>query len=387
MDVLLDTSIYRQDPARHRGAFQALQRLCMADHLTLHVPEVVRLEFLTWAREQIDLRLTAVAKSIHELRRAVPSGSAVASEIEELSHRLDSLQEHIPDAADAAFDDWLRKVSAETHDADPSHTARVLSGYFAGKPPFRKVKSREDFPDAFIAATVEDLAQLHVLLHVVVADGPLTAACAALPNVFTYSSLDEFIASEGIATLLQSADLWHTMLAFLQHIHDDQEWLISRLDPSLSEAILNEEVMDGPERDAEPIALITATSSPSRVVLDVDSAVDYGAGTAWLPFHSPMSVQVEYMMEKSDYYRLADSIAAGLTTSEVNKRVVAIAEEWNVIVHGTIFVNADDLDLDKPRTPPVTVGELLAHTVVQVDAIDVVLVESDPGNQERSNGA
>lgn len=61
-------------------------------------------------------------------------------------------------------------------------------------PPFRDLKSRDDFPDAFIFAAVEDVAASHENLHVICADKRLRSACDELANVSTYPDLPAFLA-------------------------------------------------------------------------------------------------------------------------------------------------------------------------------------------------
>jgi hypothetical protein len=43
-NVVIDTNIYRSDPSRSDLVFRALERLCQADILKLHLPQIVERE-------------------------------------------------------------------------------------------------------------------------------------------------------------------------------------------------------------------------------------------------------------------------------------------------------------------------------------------------------
>jgi hypothetical protein len=81
----------------------------------------------------------------------------------------------------------------------------VIEAYFAGAPPFREVKRREDFPDAFVYAALADLASRSAVpVAFVSADERLADACRrGLPGVSVYKSLDDLIARADLAAALR----------------------------------------------------------------------------------------------------------------------------------------------------------------------------------------
>jgi hypothetical protein len=45
LHVIIDTSIYRNDPKRGKGSFRALTRLCEGGKIVLYIPAYVKGEF------------------------------------------------------------------------------------------------------------------------------------------------------------------------------------------------------------------------------------------------------------------------------------------------------------------------------------------------------
>lgn len=81
MHVAIDTSILDQDPQRKRAEFKALARLASAGEISIHIPDVVRKEFLShqmeWFCERLE-RLHGAAKALskHRLPQALEDACA-----------------------------------------------------------------------------------------------------------------------------------------------------------------------------------------------------------------------------------------------------------------------------------------------------------------------
>ena len=89
------------------------------------------------------------------------------------------------------FLDGLRVVR---HEIAPSHANEVFDLYFAGSPPFKKARNRNDLPDAFIFVAIRDSAlTTQDRVHVIVPDNMLAQACATIPKVTIHSKLSGFV--------------------------------------------------------------------------------------------------------------------------------------------------------------------------------------------------
>jgi hypothetical protein len=64
LDILIDTNIYRKDPNQTGLPFKAIERLCKAGALRLHIPYIVLREFQTQQLEQYRKEMQAAFKGI-----------------------------------------------------------------------------------------------------------------------------------------------------------------------------------------------------------------------------------------------------------------------------------------------------------------------------------
>ncbi len=65
--VVLDTNIFSSDRRRNSGAFRAFARLCKGGKVKLHVPFVVRNEFLSQQKQEVRKLLKDFRRIAHEL--------------------------------------------------------------------------------------------------------------------------------------------------------------------------------------------------------------------------------------------------------------------------------------------------------------------------------
>ena len=64
--------------------------------------------------------------------------------------------------------------------------------YFAGDPPFKSLKSRDDIPDAFIFQQIKKISESG-LTYIVSNDKNLTKECSKLSNTVVFNEWDEFL--------------------------------------------------------------------------------------------------------------------------------------------------------------------------------------------------
>jgi hypothetical protein len=185
--VTLDTDILRQDPQRRSASLRRLQQLLNEGHVRLHIPDVVRREFLSAVAE--DYR-TNVKVAEDALRRVRSDFLPVVTP--NLLTALRDLRSRVADKWHDDFDGWCQRQNVTIHATPPECVARIIDAYFEGAPPFRKPKSREDFPDALIYATVDNIARELGELHFIARDAKLREAVARI-GIKCFPSIDAFL--------------------------------------------------------------------------------------------------------------------------------------------------------------------------------------------------
>src|SRR5438552_3351965 len=143
--VFVDSSALRAvDPNTVLG--HQLAALASSKRIQLHVPDIVEREVVA-----------GVADDFADLDRNARFAFAWASRTREFTpESFSQLQETMRKARGliaAGLSTWLDELSAVRHPvAGMSHAA--LDAYFAGSPPFRSKRAREDLPDSLIYETI-----------------------------------------------------------------------------------------------------------------------------------------------------------------------------------------------------------------------------------------
>ena len=171
--LVIDTSIFRQDPQRKTVAFRSIEQLGERGHLCIHIPYFVKHEFLSHLKEEFVDSVLTFQKCTKDLKRKV-SMLGIKTTIRPSERQIEHLCKAIEGKIDQDFLKWTKKTKAKTLTISNHHGKRVANDYFSGNAPFSGRKSRKDMPDAFIFQSVRDLSRKFDHLHVVAADGGLS---------------------------------------------------------------------------------------------------------------------------------------------------------------------------------------------------------------------
>lgn len=341
LHLLIDTSVLRQDPQRKSAAFQVVHRIGYVGELTTHIPQIVKLEFISYREDEYLAPLRNVEKDLGKL-----SNKPIPPELkEELDKQKVTIKDSLPrvqEWIEREFEIWCGDIGAELHGIATHHGVNVVGAYFSGTAPFKSPKNRADFPDAFIFECVCDVAKTVDVLNVVVADKQLREACSKLANVVTFESLDDFIKSEACHSVLKDA-----------YVADNFEVIMNELKAradivgmEASRKLIN--VLDGytfrdpsiPDDNNE--ARISMLDVPPDAGLVWDGAEYYGSGIISIPFEFEMTVLADYYIFKSDWYCIDEKRATSISISEYgNKHYFEAEEEFNLSVKGAIAISLD----------------------------------------------
>ncbi len=119
LHVVLDTSIYRQDPKREKSAFRALTRLCQGKKVKLHVPDFVRREFVSQQKQFMEKDILAAQKAAEAMIKKAVEGEIVEHAEGILAEAEESLKK-VQAWAVETFQSWVKKCDGRVARATPS---------------------------------------------------------------------------------------------------------------------------------------------------------------------------------------------------------------------------------------------------------------------------
>jgi hypothetical protein len=240
------------------------------------------------------------------------------------------------------------------HGPKPDHSLRIIDGYFEGRPPFKSKKERDDFPDAFIFASLQDVASTHQGVHAVITDKAFKEAASGVENVTVYSSLDDFVTSPDCQERIREANVVQSMEILQTYLRGDASALERIVNGHIASAIDGKEIESGVIPDDNSVSTITGAYEPSEVTFAINDAEYYGNGNVVVPFYATVEVLADYYVFKGDYYCIGDDRSQRISVSDWNDHYFAAQECFTVRVSGAVSIVFDqallsDGTLDEER--------------------------------------
>jgi hypothetical protein len=381
LHVVLDTTAYRADPKRHTAAFRALARLASAQELTLHIPEIVRREFISQQREQYARHVQVLLTELRGFaKRLLPD--PVARFLEKSKGDLEVVDSELSIFAEQEFHDWAAKLSAVHHPIPDSHGIRVVDAYFRGEPPFREPRRREDFPDAFAWQAILDIAESHAPLYVVSSDKGVGDACQKVTGVEAFTSLDKFVASDAFQTALHGHFASTNLNALLELLPTQTDFISSAIEEPLARDLSGRTVSSDQIPDDNSSAIIDMVGSPTDLDLRVTDAVDHGQGLFVVPFFLRVECLLSYALFKGDLYGLPDGKRETIGLSELNEHYYDAEEYYELDVEGSVSFEVDADALRCSDLSQEGLVDILKAAKIAIDSVTNISVVTKGGGLE-----
>lgn len=245
VNIVLDTNILHQEGLGSRN-MQLLSRLSVSGKVTVFIPDIVKREYLSKKIESAKDDLSVVSRHFDKIKRWIGSDKIISDKIRDIDSNFKDLYQNIDVHIKSEFDSWVGVNSIEVIEFDSFTMNSILEDYFDGGGAFRKVKSREDFPDAMILTTIKDVLALGDTVYVVVKDGTFRNYLKTIDKLVTFENLSELYESENINQLIQNLDSESKRIEEIKSIlasEDVQGWLKNYLtsDKSYLDSIYLEE--------------------------------------------------------------------------------------------------------------------------------------------------
>lgn len=364
--IVADTTVYRNDPKREKAAFKALARLAQGKHVTLHIPEIVRREFLSQEEAFLQTNAKSIEDALNNLSKR-PMDAKGAAHLKKVADASAALGKKLEPSASTEFDAWVKSIHAKDHPIAPGHGAQVMDAYFAGTAPFKQKKNRNDIPDGFVWQAIQDLAKVHKPLYVVSNDGGITGPLQGNKDFIVFASLEDLIASASIQALLQKHYASANLSALLALLPGQIDYVENEIESSLVDELAGM-IVGSIDDDSEPT--ITNVDSPADLTIDPAEAIDHGSGLAVVPFSLKVECGIEFCIDKSAYYRMDEEDSKRISVSPLNDHRFSAEETRTVLVEGWLSVQVDPKKLQDEKIDQATLLKVLKDGKIKIDSID-----------------
>lgn len=348
--VVLDTNIYRKNPARDNLQFKALEKLSKAGFLCLHIPYVVLREYQSQQRE---LHSTDLEKAISGLSNLIRKtlNKDISDDLNTTKSDLEKKKENILSSAENQIVKWANSIGANIIPLCKQQAHLAFEAYFKGTAPLKSLKNREDIPDSFIVQSILKLHNDHKQTYVIAEDKKVREAFTSSENINTYESLSEFIENDLIQNELIEVDLIDnidSLTTILERNEKDSANIQNFISDNIGEFIAWSAFYDSTIPDDNHEATITGYYDAENIKLDFPEISYYGNGQFGIPFSLKITVQALYYIFKSDYYSIDPEIRRLPSVSDHNDHYFEAEEEFQLSVSGlvSITLNTNDISFD-----------------------------------------
>jgi len=363
LQVMLDTSILRDDPGRRKAAFVRFEQLARAGLVTVHLPWLVQEEFISGLTERY-------RKALRDARAALQSVPALVLDRigADLKQHVVALRSEVESIVRNDFTQWLSDIGVQVHPTTGDHTAGMLQRYFAGRAPFQQVKARSDIPDALIWECALSVATDCGALHFVAGDTGFEGATQD-SGVRYHTSLAAFVEYADNLLLTTPRIVSERIASVLTDQEDILRRAVAEQLPNLMFAqVITSPDLESEERDAE----IVAIGSVGPVLFDHEHRSAYGLEVITVPFSASMEILLRYRLTIGRYASLDEERASGIRIGERSEQHLSAEEDAVLDVEGRVGIlfepppedNFDERD----------VRQILLNALIAVEDIHVVRV-------------
>ena len=345
--LVLDTSIYRNNPDRDSLHFKAIERLSNAGSLQLHIPYVVLREFQTQQREIYSKDLTKSLAGLNGLVRKKLDKN-ILDDLDQVKNELTKREEEILTNAEDQLSNWAGKIGASVYPLCIDQSKSALEAYFKGNPPLKKVKTRDDIPDSFIVQAIYKLySEIICPIHVVAGDKKIRDVFCKMENFTTYETLLDFVGTDFVQNALKEFGLIANTTPVINSIKSQEEEEKSIgffLSENIGEFLVWQKIHDPSINDDNNEATINGYGTLDDLVLDFPNAGYYGGGEFGIPYDAKIMVQAHYYIFKSEYYVMDADKDPLPSITDHNDHYFEAEEEFELCISGLVSVYVKSVD-------------------------------------------
>ena len=377
INVFIDTSSLPREPSKFDNPLiHRLSELSKSGVLKIYVSDVVFQELKTQLQEKIEDDIKKAIESTKQIEKnpwldKILDKNTLTKMGESLTKAIPEIQKTVEKKIRAMLND----MSADVLPVKENHGIRVLNDYFIGKPPFKNIKSREDFPDAFIYQCVKDFVENdNHSIHCIVKDNNLGSSLVALKHVIVHKTIYDFIKSkelEEITKKLEDELRWEkvyaTLKPTLQSLYDDiKDILEAHLPDEVSYKYVSHYEIPSDNNDA----LINGIYERNDLEINWNEADNIGPGFISIPFTLTCDSDLEFPVYHSNAYTVPKGVHVSYRDHE---------EDTFFDASGNVILKIDGIMILEFETKE-SLNELPELLDLQIEEIRISIVENNDGS-------
>lgn len=191
-NLILDTNILHQEGLHSRN-MQLLMRLSAEQHVQIHIPELVKREYLTKRVSESIEKIQEAHNKISHITKKLKKDNSLQAHTLEAQNTLRKIEALLEPEVTKEFDLWVKHFNITIIPIDQNCLSTVIDDYFLGNGVYKKPKNREDIPDAIINSSIMALLKEKQFLTVILKDGAFKKHLSSVRGIAVFDSVDEFL--------------------------------------------------------------------------------------------------------------------------------------------------------------------------------------------------
>lgn len=325
--VFIDTSALPGNISRPGAGFTRLIQLVKYGVVQVYLSDIVIKE---WRSQRIDeyreLHSKAQSSFSRWLRHPWSNDLLKADIAQPVIEAMSTIEKDITFIAAENSNRFLKDLEVEVVAVEPLHGEKVIEAYFEGVLPFRRIKSREDFPDAFIfQAALELISNSEEPLYCIVSDRILQSTFGGKQNFVTFDKISDFVKSEIILTAVRKIvpeQAWQEMLEQIKPRLSElteqvAQWIIDR-EPYLNDihyAEISHFALPSDNNDAQ----IEGVYRAENILIEWSNAVDFGLGLISVPVSFECKADLVFDVFRGEAFLVPEAVWVDLEDPETHQ--------------------------------------------------------------------
>jgi len=187
-------------------SMRLLQRVINASSLELILSEIVLREYETKTTSDLSAKAQSVKDNLREISKIFARSGDDIESVTDFNNGFTNYLPELHSRLNEMTKTWLKDFKVTILNPHPGIYEQVWNDYFSGKGAFKKLKNRDDIPDAVIARSLEELISDGMPLIFICKDGQLKEYMSNFPQVRVFAELAELIRSKEFVDILGDLD-------------------------------------------------------------------------------------------------------------------------------------------------------------------------------------
>ncbi|WP_282349349.1 PIN domain-containing protein [Pseudomonas sp. PS01301] len=228
MRVSLDTNILHQE-GYNSQSMRLLQRVIAAGALELVLSQIVIREYETKRLADFLSKHQSAKDSLREISKIFGRSGQEIPELVSLDSQLSEVLPELRARLDHAAKTWMEEFKVQVLEPHSCIYSKVWDDYFQGKGAFKKIKNRDDIPDAVIGLSLEKLLDDGMPLIFVCKDGNLKDYVKSFPKVLVFNDLPELVRSTEFESILSELDALDNIIEEFKKVIGSETFLANAM--------------------------------------------------------------------------------------------------------------------------------------------------------------